>query len=122
LRSASHRSRSCSSSTKALKIEADRNWSIAIKPVAQAKKWSGAGRITGTGSDVLIYGGKAEGITTVQITHKGESNFVVFVYSTESGRDLLINEVGRYSGESLSPAGTVMLTVEADGSWTITPT
>jgi hypothetical protein len=111
-----------SEGTKALKIEADGSWSIVVKPVAQARQWSGAGRITGTGSDVLIYGGRTDGITTVQIDHKGKSNFVVYSYSTESGRDLLVNEIGRYSGESLLPAGTVVLAVEADGSWTITPT
>jgi hypothetical protein len=111
-----------SEGTKALKIEADGSWSIAVKPVAQSRKWSGGGRVTGTGSDVLIYGRKAEGIATVRITHKGEANFVVLAYSTETGRELLVNEIGRYSGESLLPAGTVLLSVEADGAWTISPT
>ena len=57
------------------------------------------------------------------ITHNGNSNFVVFLYTT-SGRDLLVNEIGAYDGNKLFsiPAGSnALLVIEADGDWAITP-
>ncbi len=37
------------------------------------------------------------------------------------GADLLVNEIGNYSGPVPLPDGTLLLTVQADGRWTITP-
>jgi hypothetical protein len=54
----------------------------------------------------------------VDVTHKGESNFVVYLY-TEDDSELLINEIGNYSGEQIMSTGLVV--IEADGTWTLTP-
>ncbi len=37
------------------------------------------------------------------------------------GIDLHVNEIGKYRGETLIPDGTVLLEVNADGAWTVTP-
>jgi hypothetical protein len=57
------------------------------------------------------------GLTTLKITHSGSSNFAVKAYGDSSR--LLVNEIGKYSGETLLPSGTVLLEVEADGNWTL---
>lgn len=43
------------------------------------------------------------GLTMVKITYKGSSNFVVHAYGDY--QELLVNEIGRYSGEVLLPDG-----------------
>lgn len=35
------------------------------------------------------------------------------------GTDLLVNEIGNYSGETLLPDGTLVLEITADGAWTM---
>lgn len=57
-------------------------------------------------------------LTTATITHRGDANFVVWAYG--SGRDLLVNEIGRYDEESLVPDGTFLFEIKADGACTMT--
>ena len=59
-------------------------------------------------------------LVTARVTHTGSSNFAVLSYG--DSQDLLINEIGRYTGEVLIPAGTSVLEIEADGAWSITRT
>jgi hypothetical protein len=61
--------------------------------------------------------GSAEGFVTAKVTHRGSSNFVVRAYG--DSQELLINEIGKYSGEILIPSGTLALEIEADGPWTV---
>ncbi|HEY7732161.1 MAG TPA: hypothetical protein VH950_14865, partial [Gaiellaceae bacterium] len=59
----------------------------------------------------------------VTATHRGESNFVVYLvgFGSLSGRELVVNEIGRYRGQALVdvPRGTLLLWVQADGPWTV---
>lgn len=56
----------------------------------------------------------------VTATHSGSSNFVIFVLDSENQEtELLVNEIGAYSGTTFCPAGS-NLKITADGSWTIT--
>jgi len=103
----------------AFKIESNESWTITVKPVTRARRWDGAARLAGTGSDVIQLTSPTSGLTTATITHQGQSNFAVWAYSSD-GRDLLVNEIGRYSGESLLPDGTLLFEIEADGAWTMT--
>jgi hypothetical protein len=101
----------------ALQIDADGSWTITIQPAQRAPVWSGS--TSGKGAAVLlvspdVFGG---GLSKATITHDGESNFIVKAYGDST--DLLVNEIGDYSGEVLLPAGTVLLEIEADGSWTV---
>ena len=101
----------------ALKVQADGAWTITIKVAQKAPRWSGRG--SGKGAAVLVVdGGAVTGLTTVTITHQGRSNFAVFAYG-DGVYDLLVNEIGSYSGEVVVPSGTVLLDVQADGAWTI---
>lgn len=99
----------------ALQIEADGSWRIEIQVAQKAPHWTGAA--SGKGSAVLLIPGGTQGITVVKATHSGRSNFVIWVYGEDS--DLLVNEIGKYTGEVLVPPGMVLIEIEADGAWTI---
>lgn len=104
------------SKTAAFRIEADGAWTMTLRPLSSARQWSGA-NTSGKGDDVLLLGTPTSGLETLTATHKGQANFVVTAYGDT--RDLLVNEIGRYSGEVLLPDGTLVLVLEADGSWTL---
>ena len=102
----------------ALKIEADGAWTANVKPVSSARKWTASGKLSGKGDDVVRVDPPASGLTAATIKHQGKSNFAVTSYSPEGG-DLLVNEIGAFSGEELLPNGTFLLQIEADGAWTV---
>jgi hypothetical protein len=101
----------------ALRIEADGQWRVSSAPLTSAPSWDGTGTYTAESSAVVLVEGVASGLTPVTLTHQGGSNFAVWAYG--DSRDLLVNEIGPYSGETLLPTGTLVLTVEADGPWSI---
>ncbi len=65
----------------------------------------------------MIVAGVAEGLSPVTHTHEGKSSFTAWAYG--DSLDLLVNDIGVYSGETLLPSGTVVLAVRADGPWSI---
>ena len=101
--------------TAALKIQADGAWTITLAPLSTARVWSGDS-LTGRGDDVVILNPASSGLTTVDARHSGSANFIVDAW-TESGRDLLINEIGGWHGEVPLPSGTFLVTIKADGVW-----
>ena len=96
-----------------MKIEGDGNWTVQVVPVAQAPRLSGS--VQGTGDDVFIWDGSR---TIAAINHDGSRNFVVWLFSG-SGRDLLVNDIGPFSGETVIDEG--VFEINADGNWSITP-
>ncbi len=62
------------------------------------------------------------------MTHDGTSNFAIWLYDDADGAELLVNEIGRYSGSTtvkfgsgildLAP-GPCTLEISADGNWSI---
>lgn len=104
--------------TAALKIEADGTWTVTLKSLSLLPVWDGAGAWTGHGDNLLLLKpGSFTGLAVVKITNSGEGNFVVTAYGENV--DLLVNEIGNYSGEQQVPSGTVLLEVESDGTWTL---
>lgn len=99
--------------TAKLKITASGTWKVVIKPLLSAPSFSGSTK--GNGDAVVIYTGP---VGTAKLTHKGQENFAVWAYG-ESSSDLLVNEIGNYSGENVMPEGPVVLAITADGSWTV---
>lgn len=61
------------------------------------------------------------GLTVVDASHDGESNFQVSLVDGSEFDDNFVNEIGQYDGETaaLIGGGEYMLDVEADGSWEI---
>jgi hypothetical protein len=107
-----------SKGTIGLEIKADGAWTATFKPISGARCWCSA-TLRGTGDQVLKLT-PTRGIRTMRATHNGESNFIVYGYARiGSYPDLLINEIGTYKGKVLLPTGTRLVTVKADGSWTL---
>lgn len=96
-----------------LKITADGKWTIMIAPVSSAKKATASN--SGKGDAVLIYDGEA---ADWKISHKGSSNFSINFIGTE-GSDLLVNEIGNYNGVVPASAGPAVISIGADGAWTM---
>lgn len=102
----------------AIRVEADGDWSIDLVHLGEAPRWDGETTYEATGDSIVIVDGVADGLTPVTLTHQGESNFAIWAWG-ESYPDLIVNDIGVYDGTTLLPDGSLVLQVEADGTWTI---
>lgn len=98
-----------------LEITADGQWQIEVEKVSAARDLRSSTQ--GHGDDVLAWTGAAR---VADFTHVGESNFAVEAYAGNGDYvDLLVNEIGTYSGANTIPSGTRLISVIADGDWGI---
>jgi hypothetical protein len=81
-------------------------------PVASVLKTSGRG-------DKVVKMSAQEAPTFAKITGKGSGNFAVVSYIGSEYSDLLVNEIGSYSGTVYIQPGVDRLKVTSNGSWTI---
>lgn len=96
-----------------LQITADGSWTIDIRPMGSALELA----TSGSGDAVFLYDG---GAAALSATHDGSRNFVVQEETGEAFRiGLLINDIGAYSGTVPLSSGPSVLTVTADGNWTL---
>lgn len=75
---------------------------------------------SGSGAEVIDGVEIAGGLTSVDATHDGESNFIVeFVPSDGEFNELLMNAIGTYEGTGarLLEEDTYQIDVDADGDW-----
>jgi hypothetical protein len=98
--------------TKFLEVTADGSWTITLKPLSQAPSFPSSGEGTGVFKVNMKAGSK-------NISHSGEENFIMWQYCTNDHTDLIANEIGNYSGRKLVKGGTCIITVDADGSWSL---
>jgi hypothetical protein len=105
--------RSRGGETTALKITADGPWTVKLLPLTSVRSFDGSTPMTGHGDDVFAYTGAAKAAT---FTHDGSRNIAVHSYGTRS--DLLINEIGPYTGTVVWAPG--IYTVTTDGNWSAT--
>ena len=103
----------------ALKVEAEGGWAITVDSWLRAPTWDPTASLKSTGDGVFLVDPPSSGFVTLDLAHRGESNFVVWAYAV-SGMDLLANEIGNFTGQTLLPEGTFLLVVTADGAWTAT--
>lgn len=96
-----------------LQVTADGAWELTIAPLASAPELAGSG----TGDGVFLYGGDAG---AAALTHDGAGNFIVQEHNDQLfSMGLLVNDIGAYSGTVPISAGPSVITVMADGSWTL---
>jgi TM2 domain-containing membrane protein YozV len=101
-----------------LKITADGPWTIEVGPMSYATELPAAG----TGDDVFLYNGDA---TNLVLNHDGTWKFAVLEYpdieysNGNFSMNILVNEGGAYSGTVPISTGPSVVTVGADGNWTI---
>lgn len=97
---------------KYLEVTADGNWTINIKPITDAPAFSGDGVGSGVFKGSVTAGSKT-------FTHNGKSNFAVWQYCTNGHSDLLVNEIGAYTGRKIVKGGSCVMAIDADGTWSI---
>lgn len=107
---------STSTRITAFEISADGAWTVTLRDVQTVRTLEEGSAATGQGDDVLVYFGDTS-IATLE--HSGTQNFAIWSYSDTAGDDLLVNEIGSYSGEVRWPSGPALIDISADGPWSI---
>lgn len=97
-------------------------WTIVVRPVSAARLWNGTGTVKGVGSDVLLVRPPTSAALTATLTHTGSSAFTVTDYTTAGDITTVLDVTGSFNGKEQLGAGTGILQVEADGSWSIAVT
>ena len=92
----------------------------ALVPIAQAA----VGTFSGHGSTTTAFFHLDAGLIIATYSHTGQHNFIVHaVDSTGQDEVFLVNEIGSVSGSTSDHAeftGNYLLSIQADGDWTIT--
>lgn len=102
--------------TSRLEIKSNGSWEVQILPIDYARTETVPGIITGNTDDVVILTGEDPDL--IKATSTGKSNFIVISYSP-SGRDLIFNEIAPYSGTAMLDSSTIVLTINAEGDWSL---
>lgn len=98
-----------------LEINSSGNWDIDFQPIESASFIENGATLSG--DDVVFL--PPQDAKKLNITYSGEHNFVVRGVSLSTGRiDLLVNEIGSYSG-SVPNKSYAMLLVESSGDWSV---
>ncbi|MPZ52241.1 MAG: hypothetical protein GEU79_05830 [Acidimicrobiia bacterium] len=98
-----------------LEIDADGDWSVTARPMSAARRFGTS--LNGSRDDVVFYTGSSPTLTS---THDGESNFIIVGYfGTGEYNDLIVNEIGAYSGTDVIESEIEILDIQADGNWTL---
>jgi hypothetical protein len=96
-----------------LEIKADGNWTIVIAPVSAAPALAASG----AGDAVYLFDGPAGKLTA---THDGSANFIVQEETDKAfSIGLLINTIGAYTGTVPLSSGPSVISIRADGGWTM---
>lgn len=103
--------------TVRLEITASGPWEIQILPVSQARHATIPGTIQGIGDDVIYLDGSNPDTIKADAS-QGSGNFAVFSYS-DSGIDLVFNEIAPYTGTALLNNTTFLISVTAEGNWSL---
>jgi hypothetical protein len=101
----------------AFKVECAGGWSLAIRPLSDARVWEGAD-VVGTGPDVLVLDQPVSGFMTVAIHATSNGHTGVNAYS-ESDSYLLFNFVGPNQAETVLPAGVWIMSIDSDAPWSM---
>ncbi|MBT2493660.1 TerD family protein [Streptomyces sp. ISL-96] len=107
-----------------LKIEADNDWTLMVQPLSVARDMTEG--IRGFGPEVVVYHGPVADLDVEFAGDEDEGGYFG-VSSCETAdkfndrSDLLVNETGRLRQTVPLTAGPLVITVEADGPWSLTP-
>ena len=112
-----------------LEITAGGSWDIQLRQEFPSAGVAPPFEKDGTGDQVLTWLALNPGTYIVSAHHRGSSNFIVYLSSSDgSDSELLVNEIGQYEGQKAVkvgsglldlPLGYYAIVVEADGDWSI---
>ena len=98
-------------------IQSSGSWNLIIYPfsIDYMDALEVPGRYEGKGDSVVVLIGEPDIVT---FTTTERDNFIVYAYTNER-RELLLNEIGPYSGEKVLPNGVMVLNVFINGVWSM---
>ncbi len=107
-----------------LKIDADNDWTLMVQPLSVARDMTEG--IRGFGPDVLVYNGPVADLDVEFAGDEDEGGYFGVCGSGSADRfkdrsDLLVNETGPLRQTVPITTGPMVITVEADGPWSLTP-
>lgn len=116
-----------SSSVVLFEVTGDGDWTLQLErlPATQDPATAPvevAGSFSGQSDDVIGPLTMAPGLYVISTSYRGDSNFVVWAHTGSEWGDLLVNEIGDYSGEvvlQLDIQSEVVFEVIGIGDWTI---
>ena len=101
--------------TVAFQVACEGSWVLGIRPVGDARPWTG-GHVSGVGGDVLVIPGGIQAFCTVDFQIQTNDHAAVWAYS-DYDKQLLFNCIGPYAGQTILPTGTVVVSVQHNGPW-----
>lgn len=105
--------------TTRFEINAGGKWAIEISALSNLRSFDVPGIFEGKGDDVIaLSASRLNPPDTATFKHSGKSNFIVYGMSGD-GKDLLVNEVGKYEGEKVLERDTFLFIFKADGAWSV---
>ncbi len=112
--------------TKKLKVGFDGEWKLQIKPSLAAEPWNGASPLAGTGPGVFLIDGELKSgvdiVTVFAPDSSGSSTFGNLDFLGPTDFDDSLSSLGTAKdGENTIPKSTILVTVDCNGGWTITP-
>ena len=98
-------------------IQSSGTWSLNIYPfqLDYLDALQIPGKYEGVGDSVVVLYGEPD-IVTFSTTEN--DNFIVYAY-TNDRRELLLNEIGPYTGEKIVPYDVVLFTISMNGAWSM---
>lgn len=103
--------------TVRFEIKADGQWELQIIPFDLIQVEVTPTVIKGRGDDVIGLIGDVPDLLKVDASQT-KSNFVIWGWGS-NGRDLLVNEIGPYTGIVILSSQTKILEIKAEGNWSI---
>lgn len=108
-------------STSTIEVRADGAWTMSVGGLDdRIEQYVSARPAQGSGDDVFFL---ASAPSVVALAHDGDRNFSVLSVGVSGSPQLVVNEIGAYTGRVALDAagGPVVVEVTADGDWSITP-
>ncbi|WP_424359769.1 hypothetical protein [Methanocella sp. MCL-LM] len=106
-----------------LDIDADGPWTVDIDQPRPTTAQQVPISMSGTGPQASEFFYLKQGLTTFKLNHNGESNFIVHLVDSKGNtEEYLVNEIGEFDGSKaigVSKSGVYLISVDADGDWTI---
>ncbi len=104
-------------------VDADGEWTIDFEQISSFDNVQPLKTFYGTGDQASeIFRVNSSGVQTFNLSHTGDSNFIVDLMTVEGDYvDLLVNQIGTFDGSKAEflEEGLYIMNVEADGEWDI---
>jgi len=102
---------------KYFEIDADGNWTYQIRRLSQEPTRTCP--TSGSGDSVVVISDFRYSAGIADLRYTGSSNFIIWAYSTDDA-DLLVNEIGNYTGSKVVQSGHINWDIAAHGgTWSI---